>query len=61
MTKKYNKGSRNQNAPELHGKPPVSGDDSKGNKRNHKEKTSKTDEYKNVFLFKKNSNIFIPI
>jgi len=44
MTKKYNKGSCNQNAPELHGKPPVSGDDSKGNKRNHKEKTSKTDE-----------------
>lgn len=44
MTKKYNRGSQNQNAPKLHGKPPVSGDDSKGIKRNHKEKTSKTDE-----------------
>ncbi len=34
MTKKYNKGgSRNQNAPELHGKEPVSGDNNKGNKK----------------------------
>lgn len=42
MTKKYNKGSRNQNAPELHGQNPASGDNSKGNKRNHKEQTDKT-------------------
>jgi hypothetical protein len=33
MTKKYNKGSRNQNAPELHGKVPASGDNNKGSKR----------------------------
>jgi len=44
MTKKFNKGSGNQNAPELHGKNPISGDNSKGNKRNHKEKTSKTEQ-----------------
>lgn len=43
MTKKPNKGSQNQNAPELHGAPPASGDNSKGNKRNHKEHTDKSD------------------
>lgn len=44
VTKKYNRGSRNQNAPELHGKTPESGDDSKGVKRNIKEQTSKTQD-----------------
>ncbi|MED1560364.1 hypothetical protein P4U44_00340 [Alkalihalobacillus alcalophilus] len=43
MTKKYNKGSRNQNAPQLHGQTPISGDNSKGVKRN-KDQRSKTDE-----------------
>ena len=42
MTKKFNKGSKNQNAPQLHGEVPVSGDNSKGNKRN-KDKNDKTD------------------
>ncbi len=45
MTKKFNKGSKNQNAPELHGKVPVSGDNSKGNKRN-KDQNDKTDGIK---------------
>ncbi|WP_197280007.1 hypothetical protein [Bacillus sp. FJAT-27251] len=48
MTKKFNKGSRNQNSPQaghqmaetLDG--PVSGDNSKGNKRN-KDQNDKTD------------------
>jgi len=43
MTKKYNKGSSNQNAAPLHGKTPVSGDNSKGNKRN-KDQSSKTNQ-----------------
>jgi len=42
MTKKFNKGSKNQNAPQLHGEVPISGDNSKGNKRN-KDKNDKTD------------------
>lgn len=42
MTKKFNKGSRNQNSPQLHGQAPVSGDNSKGNKRN-KDQSSKTE------------------
>lgn len=42
MTKKFNKGSRNQNSPKLHGHTPVSGDNSKGNKRN-KDQSSKSD------------------
>lgn len=33
MTKKFNKGSGNQNSPQLHGQAPVSGDNNKGNKR----------------------------
>ncbi|WP_342433671.1 hypothetical protein [Neobacillus sp. FSL H8-0543] len=48
MTKKYNKGSKNQNSPQAgyaeaeFASEIVSGDNSKGNKRNVKEKTSKT-------------------
>jgi hypothetical protein len=42
MTKKFNKGSKNQNSPHLHGEVPVSGDNSKGHKRN-KDKSDKTD------------------
>jgi hypothetical protein len=42
MTKSPNKGSKNQNAPDLHGKTPVSGDNSKGNKHN-KSQRDKTD------------------
>ena len=42
MTKKFNKGSRNQNSPHAHGEVPVSGDNSKGNKRN-KAKRDKND------------------
>lgn len=42
MTKKFNKGSKNQNSPQTHGKVPVSGDNSKGNKRN-KDQSDKTD------------------
>lgn len=42
MTKKFNKGSKNQNAPQSHGQDPFSGDNSKGNKRN-KGKNSKGD------------------
>lgn len=34
MTKKYNKGSRNQNSPDQSKSDPISGDNSKGNKRN---------------------------
>jgi hypothetical protein len=34
MTKKFNRGSSNQNSPKAHGQVPVSGDNSKGNKRN---------------------------
>ena len=41
MTKKYNKGSHNQNSPQLHGQVPVSGDNSKGIKRN-KDQSDKT-------------------
>lgn len=41
MTKKYNKGSGNQNAAQAHGTEPISGDNSKGNKRN-KDQRSKT-------------------
>lgn len=44
MTKKYNKGSCNQNAPELHGKTPTSGDNSKGVKRNIKKQVDKTED-----------------
>lgn len=33
MTKKFNKGSSNQNSLQLHGQVPVSRDNSKGNKR----------------------------
>lgn len=45
MTKKFNKGSRNQSSPQLHGQVPVSGDNSKGNKRNkrNKDQNDKTD------------------
>lgn len=43
MTKKYNKGSQNQNSPKLHGEVPVSGDNSKGNKRN-KDQSDKTED-----------------
>lgn len=43
MTKKFNKGSRNQNSPYLHGQAPESGDNSKGNKRNVKEHLDKTE------------------
>ncbi|GIN86279.1 hypothetical protein J6TS2_26650 [Heyndrickxia sporothermodurans] len=43
MTKKFNKGSQNQNSPKLHGQVPESGDNSKGNKRN-KDQHSKTAE-----------------
>ncbi|MEK3991901.1 MULTISPECIES: hypothetical protein [Robertmurraya] len=43
MTKKYNKGSKNQNSPKNHGVLNGSGDNSKGNKRNNKAKTDKTD------------------
>ncbi|MEQ2527248.1 hypothetical protein WMO40_11085 [Bacillaceae bacterium CLA-AA-H227] len=42
MTKKYNKGSKNQNAPDTEFSQEISGDNSKGNKRN-KDKKSKTD------------------
>ncbi|WP_261797549.1 hypothetical protein [Bacillus testis] len=42
MTKKHNKGSGNQNSPHLHGRTPISGDNSKGNKRN-KDQNAKTD------------------
>jgi hypothetical protein len=42
MTKKYNKGSMNQNSPKLHGEAPYSGDNSKGNKHN-KDQSDKTD------------------
>lgn len=42
MTKKFNKGSNNQNSPKAHGADPVSGDNSKGNKRN-KDQRSKSD------------------
>lgn len=42
MTKIPNKGSQNQNSPQLHGKGSVSGDNSKGNKRN-KDQNDKTD------------------
>ncbi|MDF2858202.1 MAG: hypothetical protein K0Q87_4053 [Neobacillus sp.] len=48
MTKKFNKGSKNQNSPQAgnadaeFGAELASGDNSKGNKRNIKEKTSKT-------------------
>ncbi|MFF2288636.1 hypothetical protein [Peribacillus butanolivorans] len=43
MTKKFNKGSRNQNSPQLHGQVPISGDNSKGNKRRNKDQSSKTE------------------
>lgn len=42
MTKKFNKGSNNQNSPEKHGEVPFSGDNSRGNKRN-KDKSDKND------------------
>jgi hypothetical protein len=48
MTKKFNKGSNNQNSPQAgHAEAEfatefVSGDNSKGNKRQHKAKTTKT-------------------
>ncbi|EWG11647.1 MULTISPECIES: hypothetical protein [Cytobacillus] len=41
MTKKYNKGSNNQNSPRGN-QSPISGDNSKGNKRN-KDQKDKTD------------------
>ncbi|MHC0036603.1 hypothetical protein [Pseudoneobacillus sp. C159] len=43
MTKSPNKGSKNQNAPDLHGRAAVSGDNSKGNKRN-KDQSNKPDD-----------------
>ena len=43
MTKKYNKGSQNQNSPKSHGEVPISGDNSKGNKRN-KDQSDKTED-----------------
>lgn len=43
MTKKYNKGSRNQNAPTNGGQQPISGDNSKGSKRN-KDQNDKTSQ-----------------
>lgn len=43
MTKKFNKGSRNQNSPQLHGQDSISGDNSKGNKRN-KDQSAKTNK-----------------
>lgn len=42
MTKKFNRGSKNQNSPKAHGHTPVSGDNSKGHKRN-KAKNDKED------------------
>jgi hypothetical protein len=51
MTKIPNKGSQNQNAPERgnqfeeFSKEIVPGDNSKGNKKNQKEKTDKTNEH----------------
>ncbi len=42
MTKKYNKGSKNQNSPAANQADIVSGDNSKGNKRN-KDQRSKTE------------------
>ncbi|AYA77756.1 hypothetical protein DOE78_21280 [Bacillus sp. Y1] len=42
MTKKYNKGSKNQNSAKNHGVLHGSGDNSKGNKRN-KDQNDKTD------------------
>ncbi|MFD2446876.1 hypothetical protein ACFSO7_23325 [Bacillus sp. CGMCC 1.16607] len=42
MTKKNNKGSKNQNAPTTGGSGFISGDNSKGNKRN-KDQSDKTD------------------
>ncbi|MBB6443577.1 hypothetical protein [Bacillus benzoevorans] len=42
MTKKFNRGSHNQNSPKAHGQAPLSGDNSKGNKRN-KAKNDKED------------------
>jgi hypothetical protein len=42
MTKKVNKGSKNQNSPKNHGVLHGSGDNSKGNKRN-KDQNDKTD------------------
>ncbi|MBA2875902.1 hypothetical protein [Thermaerobacillus caldiproteolyticus] len=48
MTKKYNKGSKNQNSPtqnqSLFATETISGDNSKGNKRN-KSQNDKTDLY----------------
>ena len=43
MTKKFNKGSKNQNSPQSHGQLSGSGDNSKGNKRN-KDQRDKTDD-----------------
>jgi hypothetical protein len=51
MTKKYNKGSNNQNSPRAgHAEAEfasefVSGDNSKGNKRNNKAQSSKTNPH----------------
>ncbi|WP_088041118.1 imidazoleglycerol-phosphate dehydratase [Bacillus sp. EAC] len=43
-SKNGSKGSKNQNAPELHGQPPQSGDNSKGNDyRSRKGSKSKTE------------------
>ena len=42
MTKKFNNGSKNQNSPRGNHSAEGSGDNSKGNKRNIKEKVDKT-------------------
>lgn len=44
MTKKFNKGSKNQNSPMSSDSKIVSGDNSKGNKRN-KDQRDKTDNH----------------
>lgn len=50
MTKKYNKGSKNQNSPQdgkyqmEFAQDQISGDNSKGNKRNKDQRTKSTDE-----------------
>ncbi|MEC1158340.1 hypothetical protein ACUXCC_003237 [Cytobacillus horneckiae] len=43
MTKKYNNGSKNQNSPKGNQDASISGDNSKGNKRN-KDQSDKTDK-----------------
>lgn len=43
MTKKFNKGSKNQNSPKTGGTGFISGDNSKGNRHN-KDQNDKTDQ-----------------